>query len=189
MMDIDGVLADFMYGFTKLAADKFGTPVTENHLYERWDETPGLSRNQVQWGWAQIMQSGSFWADLNSLVRAEVFNRIERLSFIADTYFATARNGQNVKIQTEWWLRERGVISPTVLVTGRKGEAAAALGATHLIDDKAGNALCAYYLNPGLKSYILDRPYNRFDHTIVGSGVKRVTTVEEFLTDVEVACE
>jgi uncharacterized HAD superfamily protein len=187
-MDIDGVLADFMYGFTNLAATKFDTLVTRNHEYERWDETPGLTREQIQWTWAQIAQSYTFWIALNPLVLKSTFFKLSRLSERADIYYATARTGKHVKWQTETWLRGWDVLNPTVLVTGRKGEVAAALGATHLIDDKAGNALCAYYLCPGLKSYILDRPYNRFDHTIVGSGVKRVATVEDFLTDVEAAC-
>jgi len=61
------------------------------------------------------------------------------------------------------------------------------VGATHALDDKAGNALAIQYMAPGTKSYLLDAPYNQFDHEVVGSKVIRVKTVDTFLDDLEVA--
>jgi hypothetical protein len=99
-------------------------------------------------------------------------------------YFVTARLGKSVKQQTEQWLQTFGITNPTVLVTTSKADAARVVGATHAIDDKAGNAVAIQYMSTA-KSYLLDRPYNRFDNSVVGTKIQRVMTVDEFLCDIE----
>ena len=56
-----------------------------------------------------------------------------------------------------------------------------------MIDDKAGNAVYAEYHNKDRRdfnSYVLDRPYNQFDAEVIGSRVRRVSTVERYLSDI-----
>ena len=78
-----------------------------------------------------------------------------------------------------------GVENPAVIISGKKGEFAKVVGATHAIDDKAGNAVYLQYESPKKKSYLLDASYNQFDQKVLGTKVVRVATVDEFLDAVE----
>jgi uncharacterized HAD superfamily protein len=183
--DIDGVLADFMHGFTRLAQGmglcKTITSSGQQAVWERYGDVPDEHVSTV---WENAKASPWFWEDLPALVDYPVFRRIEALQGDHEVYFATSRVGRAVKLQTIRWLRWHGISWPTVVVTPKKGEVAAALGAGYAIDDKAGNAIFMGY-QKGVRSYLLDAPYNRFDPSVVGSPVRRVRTVEEFITDVE----
>ena len=88
------------------------------------------------------------------------------------------------------WLEERHIYSPEVIVVpsaATKGNIAVGLNVQYSIDDKAGNAVYVQYHVPGIKSYIIDRKYNQFDAEVLGSKVKRVKAVDEFLDDIEKA--
>ncbi len=183
--DIDGVLADFMFAFTVLArsmgcCDRV-TGTREQTVWESYGSVPAEFVPRV---WARVKEHPYFWEDVPALVSPQTFWRIEQLQFDGhEVYFATARVGFRVKDQTVQWLRKHGIGNPTVLITSRKGETAAALGANYAIDDKAGNAVFTGYQR-GVRSYILDAPYNRFDSEVIGSKVRRVRTVDEFIDDV-----
>ena len=177
-----------MGGFTRLVSKQFGTPITHGHQYQKWDDMPGLTPKQIQYGWDCIRQSDQFWRALDPLVDDGVFWRLAELQHCADVYYVTNRQGVDPRDQTVTWLRYYGISYPTVLISGRKGEVAAALGAHYLLDDKAGNAVFAAYHSPATICCLLNRPYNQFDHEVLGAGVRRVKTVEEFLELVEAAC-
>ncbi len=174
--DVDGVLADFSAGYDRLCM-KLGV------------EPPGPDAPwDAKWNpvvWEEIKSSLTFWEQLPALVHDRVFHHITDL--VADVYFVTARPGRRTKWQTERWLFDHEVRDGTVIVTGRKAEFAQAVGVTHAIDDKAGNAVATQYLASKTKSYLLDAPYNRWDQSILGTKVIRVNTVEEFLSQVEAA--
>jgi hypothetical protein len=174
--DIDGVLANFLDGYRNLQSWQ-GKPRTESL---NWDDyySPEV--------WAEIRQSRYFWEDLPACVPDPVFRRINGLG-PSTVYFATNRVGVDVKTQTEHWLMARGIQRPTVVITAKKGEFAYAVGATHAIDDKAGNAVYTAYHSPRTMSYLLDRPYNRFDQSVLGTRVKRIDSVGLFLSVVEAA--
>lgn len=174
--DVDGVLADFSTGYDAICRRlSIAAPGPEAPWDAKWDAKV----------WAEIRSSVDFWLDLQSLVSDAVFARIQRIA--EPVYFVTARPGTRTKWQTEEWLKDRGVYEPTVIVTGKKAEFAHAVGVTHAIDDKASNAVAIQYMAPKAKSYLLDAPYNRFDHAALGSKVIRVHTVSEFMFDVEAA--
>lgn len=193
MFDIDGVLADFSYGFRALARVSGFAPEIRPYSHtdprhEKWD-WPDLTGEALAKTWDAVRRSGNFWYNLPPLVNRVDVKRIQKLA-IPDpsrVFFVTARKGLNVKFQTAFWLRDVfGILDPSVIVSADKGDTALDIGATYSIDDKAGNAVYVAYRTKGAtKSYIIDRPYNRFDHDVLGSKVTRVSDLSEFLDDVE----
>lgn len=184
--DVDGVLADFMTAFTRLAkAHGYADAVTGTDEQTVWEQYGSVPSEHVDKVWALIKADRGFWAGAPALIPPGTFRRIDDLQARYEVYFATARVGTNVKAQTTAWLQWRGVKYPTVVITPKKGETAHALNADYAIDDKAGNAIYTAYQSPKTASYIIDRPYNRFDHSTVGAKVRRVKTVDEFLDQIE----
>lgn len=179
ILDVDGVLADFVYGFTRLANKLFGSPVYGTLHQRSWDKFDGLDRHQIAEVWAEVRESPDFWFSLPTLTKSEDFERIN--NFPGSVYFVTSRPGRDPKTQTEEWLIDCGVERPTVLVSSKKGEAASILSASAMLDDKAGNVIFSQYFAPKTIPYIIDRPYNKFDGEVIGSKVIRVATVGEFL--------
>jgi uncharacterized HAD superfamily protein len=183
--DVDGVLADFVLAFTELGHRMFGTPITKTVDHISWNTFPGMANYHVAEVWDAIDESSVFWLGLEPLVEPDIFSRLDRIERRGGSvYFVTARSGKHAKQQTEQWLRTFGITNPTVIVTTSKAETARVVCATHAIDDKAGNAVAIQYMSTA-KSYLLDRPYNRFDNSVVGTKIQRITTVDEFLSDVE----
>lgn len=146
-----------------------------------------MTKEQIDTVWRLIDKNTSFWERLDDMAFGATWDLMRRIntSSNADLYFTTNRRGEGVRGQTERWLEHRGIGKARVVLVERKGELARAIGATYMIDDKAGNAIyAAYHAAPKLKSYIIDRPYNQFDAEVVGSKVTRVKHMEEFLEDV-----
>lgn len=187
LFDIDGVLADFVKGFTLAAHQMFGTPITSTANQPKWDGFPGLTQQQIDTVWKTIVEGSTFWETLQPLATKRDFETINYLTGEAQVYFTTARHGVDAHEQTRRWLREQGVRVPNVILVHKKGEIARAINANFMIDDKAGNAVYAEYHNKdrdGFQSYVIDRPYNQFDAGVIGSKVKRVKQVEEYLSDI-----
>jgi len=174
MFDVDGVLADFLTAY-RAQEQKFGMKVT---FEPRWN---AYWNDEV---WAAIKTIPDWWIKVPAIPDMPTFLRIADLTYAHDLYFVTNRTGVDVKTQTERWLRMRGVLQPTVIISKKKGEMAAAIGADFAIDDKAGNALYTAWHSPKTKSFILDAPWNQFDHDVAGGGVTRVKTVDQFLDEV-----
>lgn len=172
--DVDGVLADFDAGYRLKYHSIYGIMLERA---TRWDQ----STDAVTWD--LIRKDPHFWSDLHPAVPYEVFGQIAALSEQHDVYFVTHRHGIRPRQQTEDWLADRGIYNPAVIVSGRKADVAAALKATHCIDDKFGNAYVVSLLS-GVKSYLLDRPYNQVDHGVVGGSVRRVPSVDAFLQEI-----
>lgn len=186
--DVDGVLADFMTAFTRRAKTLGYTDTITGTAEQKTWETYGIvPREHVDGVWRDIKEDPQFWLNVPALISTTVFRWIDVLQEHADIYFATARVGATAKWQTAEWLARNGVSVPTVVITPNKGDTAAALRATHAIDDKAGNAIFTGYVAKKTRSYIIDRAYNQFDDSVVGGNVRRVQTVVEFLNDVEEA--
>ncbi len=187
VIDVDGVLADFIQGFTALAGQMFrGVPVTRTYEKETWDGYPGLTETQIAQVWDVVNKSTTFWASLSPLITLQEARRISTLHNQEYVYFCTARVGADAKAQTERWLREHGIVNPTVVISKRKGEFCKAVDADVAIDDKAGNASFIDWGTEGrTKSYLLDRPYNRVPQEFLASGVRRVHSLTEFLDNIQ----
>ncbi len=174
MFDVDGVLADFHQGYDDLCR-KLKKPVLgpDAPWDTKWDTDV----------WREIKTSNVWWTELPSIPDSSAFFRIATLN--SEVYFVTARPGIDVKRQTERWLTWHGIENPTVILSSRKGEIAAALGANFSIEDKAGNAVYISYQSPATRSYLVDRPYNQFNPEMLGRKVVRIKEIEEFLTAIE----
>lgn len=183
VFDVDGVLADFIYAFTTAGDRMFpGQYVVERSVdRKRWH---GMSARTDQKIWDMIHEQPSWWKSLPAMVDDDTFERINRLCANDAVYFVTARH-VSAKQPTEQWLREHGVKNPTVVLSDKKGDVCAAVGATHAIDDKIGNAVAISYIARKTRAYVLDREYNRVDHGIIGGSVARVETVDQFISHVE----
>ncbi len=193
VFDLDTVLADFYAAYNELAKSmKNPCPVPVSD-YWRWDSRPASSAV-----WSAIAESKSFWYEMDPLCTVAEAERIANMVGNSDRhvipYFVTGRGlGKNLYAQTRHWLRYTlGVQHAQLIFSARKGDTCAAIGATHCIDDKAGNAVYTHYVTHGMTvSCILDNPGNRFDPSVIGSGVKRMKTVTEYLDrvayDLEIA--
>lgn len=182
MFDIDGVLADFMHGYLRVAR-------TLGHDVELVSHEDIVSWNQFSFvgAWNKIHRAANFWCTLPALLCVHTFNRIEELQKRRPVYFVTSRpHTADIKHQTALWLDSRGISNPSVIITPSKGQIAAAIGAAYLLDDKAGNAVYTAYESPKTKAFLLDRKYNQFNPDVIGSKVQRVKSVEAFLDIVEV---
>lgn len=191
LLDVDGVLAEFIGSFTK-KAHELGSgvlPYLTKHQ-EQWDFN-NMPRQVVRatWDWVAA-NKGEFWGNLAPAATAEEFARIEEMDRAHskyEVYFVTSRMDGG-KFWTEHWLRRQGISDPTVVICHRKAGFAQAVGIDASLDDKAGNAIALAYGFLDAKkgtSYVLDRLYNRFDPEVVGSKVVRVETVGQFLDKVE----
>lgn len=174
--DVDGVLADFDLGYRLKFRERYGVL---KERAQRWDDsTDSLV-------WQDIKASRDFWSTLHPLQKKEVYRDLNTLQLLGHTvYYVTARVGFEPHRQTYEWLRSQGIEHPTVIVSHLKAVFAEAAGTTHAIDDKFGNAYVVSLLPQGVKSYLLDAPYNRLDHGIVGGRVKRIDSVEQFLHNI-----
>jgi hypothetical protein len=194
VFDIDGVLADFMLGYTMLCkAINSDSELVSNGPHtsgipqqQVWTEAHHMPEGAAEEAWRHIRSSKGFWFNLPPLVGKDVFNRIDMLARMRPVYFATARVGNNVKWQTECWLEHQGLSSrPTVVITRKKGQFCLAVDAEWILEDKAGTAVYVAYESERTNSVLIDRPYNQFDHATIGRRVVRVKTVEDFLDMVE----
>lgn len=185
VLDVDGVLADFILGFTTLANRMFGSPVYTTLEQKVWDAFDGLTDAQHARVWEAATQSPTFWQELPPIASPAEFARLAAAAPAHDLYFVTSRVGVGVKSQTETWLRRAGVSTPTVILSDAKGEIAKAVRADALLDDKAGNAVFTQYYSRATAVYLMDRPYNQFDPAILGSRIIRVRTLHEFLDRID----
>jgi hypothetical protein len=178
MIDVDGVLADFVLAWTQTAVDMGLLPAPIAILNQQtWSlEDFGLTYKQVRQVWSVVDNSWFWWMDrVQSLVNREQIQELDNLMTKNESWFVTNRYGgkPNVQYQTQLWLKQRGFYNPNVITTNDKGKLASALRITHSIDDKTenSNSICG-------KSYLLDRAYNRHDRK---PRLNIIKSVNEFI--------
>lgn len=189
--DIDGVLADFTRGFTLFArtvlGEQYAVPDASDATQTRYGTSHLMGKFESSCVWDAVMASPDFWSELPVApgLWPGLWRAINGLQASRDVYFVTNRFGRRPRTQTVHWLERQGIVNPAVIVTGRKGEFARSVGAGYSIEDKAGNAVFISYASPDTASFLLDRPYNRFPEDVLGSKVRRVDAVQEFLDLIE----
>ena len=174
-IDIDGVLADFVYSFTQVAAlldDRTEVFATGGQL--DWDTLAEyVDENDV---WRRI-DTFPFWRYMYPLV---THGEIEQLrDFVRKgtevTYITSRKNTSTTLRQTVDWLEAHGFPNPgNTLHAREKSPAIKSLGITDFLDDNPRHLREI----TGCKVWVRDQPYNRapeFD------GLPRVGSLGEWL--------
>lgn len=177
VFDMDGVLADFVYGFTQLAGAVSGQPghtAYSTGAQLSWDFP--FSKRVIDDTWDTIKASKEFWASLPALCTPQEFAEIKALSSLYTVEYVTARVGDTALEQTRRWLTAHG-LRGDVTVTARKVDFIRRLDPVAMIDDKPEVIVQA--LNAGLHCYTRDWPYNR---EVRGP---RVSSVAEYIQRVQ----
>lgn len=188
VMDLDGVLADFVAHFTKTAGivTEKPLPVTRTCDHQAWDSFPGLAPEDVTKTWAYIANNPTFWTELPSLL-VDVDHRVLVDALKPhNVYFATSRKTPGALAASKAWIYANlGIVQPSVVVTHRKGEFCKVVDANYFIDDKSENVDCTIWMTDGkTKSYVLDRKYNQGPFAPHSSKARRVTYIREFIEEV-----
>lgn len=168
-IDVDGVLADFNRAYGNLTIEiadenKFPTGWREDKNFPTtwsWPEASGYSKEVMHEVWRTIKTSYTFWISLDPLPDFDK-DLLNALIAAHETYFITARPGWLPKKQTEVWFAMNSVQDATVLISDKKGYAAAALDLDIYIDDKLENIIdVERTMGTGCHAYLINRPYNQ----------------------------
>jgi uncharacterized HAD superfamily protein len=191
-IDLDGVLADFVWKFTWTMARRFpevaGLPM---HTGEQptWEfhKLPGITREMVAETWQVVEETPDWWVDVPLCATPDEVRWLGRIAERHEVFVVTARyphgTGSSVTAQTRQWLHRYGLGAAGLLLTTRKGLAAQALGLGYFLDDHAGNAVDVADSTTGLcQVLLLDRPFNR---DLQDLRVSRVPSLGAFLEIVE----
>lgn len=188
IFDIDGILADWCFGFTELARKivGFNGPATTTAQQLYWEDLGGLSEPEINACWRWVDENPMWWNSLPTMPLTEGERQaLIRYECTHPCYFVTSRRDfeGHTAHWTQRWLEDRfDLDNPHVICSKRKGDLAKALNATFLLDDKCGNVLYTTWASPQTKAYLLDRPYNQLDSRGIGSTPPlRVKTLGEFL--------
>lgn len=182
-IDLDGVLADFTFGFATQARRLGLSPAyNSNEQQLQYNGLCGLKMGDMEKVWKEIEKSRVFWSRLPSLIKPETWTRIKRACTLHDVYFITSRFcGQHLKLQTEVWLRSFGVRNPTVLLVPSPRAKAVIADRLHLdyVIDDSPEVLRAYKESTLINVYCRAWRYN-----VEIYNVRRVTCVGEMFDDI-----
>ncbi len=175
--DMDGVLADFAWGFTLTAEEMFGTPVSTAKDWHAWSasEVLGITRRQAKNVYAAM--TDEVWRNLPSLFSERTEARLIQLgnSFNYELVIITARYDL-VEDITKQWLRDRN-IKAEVHFRDDKGAACMELGVHTFLDDKPKHAEAVR--DAGIHAFTMDWPYCEDS-----PGIHMVRTIGEYLDEV-----
>ena len=199
-MDIDGILANFHFGFSKVANRLFGSPIIEDindvkaYRWEDWGYP--LDKKQHNKVWREIDENvNGFWFSLTPLVDNYIFSKLKAME--SDGYnffFITSRKntaGHTALDQTKAWIeRYTALKSFSVIPSHRKGGILDRAEIDYFIDDLPENIIEASIEAPKCKSFLLIRNYNTFAIEFIKKAhrfknIEIIYSVEEFLNEIE----
>lgn len=164
--DLDGVLANFTRGFTRIGSKMFGAATGDQPSQTSWifEDVPelGLSKSDVghpiKGGgmWAEVIKSPYFWANLDP-INVSIMHTIDR---IKNKVFITNRLGENPIGQSKTFLERWGVIEPVIYLAADKGPIAQQLNVVAHIDDFFPNCRDIQAAVPDAYVAMLAVPYN-----------------------------
>lgn len=190
VFDIDGVLANFTRGFTRIAHALFGTPVGDATSQQNWmfEDFPELGLDKIQCDfangpiWNQVRTDPSFWEDLDPL-NVSVMRRINA---IENKMFITNRVGIDPVRQSERFLERWGVENPLVILASKKAPVAAEYHCVAMLDDYYPNCT---EVKDVLKSAFVClhyAPYNKIHHADwLSRGGDITLSVDHFINECE----
>lgn len=162
-LDIDGVMADFTTGFTKLA-EELG--ITDHHWGPAEQPTWHFDFHMKP-VWQEVDRCQNWWMSLEPLVTPGEVTELNQLihNYGVEVVFITNRgptSGLSAERQSGLWLEGIGVDmrQATVLCAGagKKGALAAALDIDYAIDDNVANL--EDLRNNGITTFARTWPYN-----------------------------
>ncbi len=121
VIDIDGVMADFTLGFTRLASEVCGSfmvrikGAVEQSTWRFRDDpdNPAFSKQNENEVWDVIRESETFWADMPSLTSEADDHALNVLAETHDIVYVTDRSvGVDPVGQTVQWLAEQDLPNP-----------------------------------------------------------------------------
>lgn len=166
MVDIDGVMADFVHGFTRLGEELYGLPVISNGEQEDWSWSGSgwCTPEQENEIWETLKIRRTFWRYLPTLSNVSKAD----LALVASVHltqplvFVTSRPGLMAWQQTVDWLEEREILEPLVVRTTRtlrKSTVCRNLGLSAAIEDSPAQLEELY--KAGIETVKIRWPYNR----------------------------
>lgn len=187
IVDIDGILADFVLAFLNLVHYRLNdrVPLIPTVFHQEWSFKHLITPYEEDSTWKYIKDNPWWWGTLTSLIDRDMGIRLTKLDHVVPIYYVTHRP-DDAHQATHMWLQEVAHINnPNVIMSKRKGEVARLLKTTHAIDDKIENCWCLHWIpdSPQTKVYVLDRPYNRTPSFV--SGITRIAYFSEFVDDLE----
>lgn len=194
-IDLDGVVADFYKGYTKLATQKFGNHVEvlcsikDRERFSTWklEKIMNLEKFQAEEMIESINNFPIFYETLELLYPESWQKLITEFSNKEDyeiTFITSRKNSESVSVRevTKRWLQVQGWQNPSVIVTDEKGLFCKVLGIQKFVDDSLKNCLDVHtHCQEACEVFILDYPHNR-DHQIPDS-IKRIHTLEDFIKE------
>ena len=186
VIDIDGVLAEFVMPFKAFINNYFPYRVAPTGAQQDW-QYRGMSRAEWDEVWAHVVSGKWDWSTLPSLLTAGDTFAIQELRKTGQVCFeyVTNREGPQVQAQTAAWLAREGLPQGRITVVADKvGFIQANVpNVFAIIEDSPANIV--KYVEAGLrdKLYIRDWPYNRnifAEFSEDDMFTKRVSSVAEF---------
>jgi hypothetical protein len=178
--DIDGVLADFLRGFTRIGHRRFGTPICDTHEWMFKDDFPevGLDTAACEEIWQEVKNSQDFWATLDP----RNVSVMHRINHIQNKIFITNRPGCNTAQQTVHFLETWGVENPKVILASEKGPVAKQENVVAVVDDLHKNCIDIKRAVPGCFTALLYCEYNKpYQQFVRDAGCHVVLSVDQFI--------
>jgi 5' nucleotidase, deoxy (Pyrimidine), cytosolic type C protein (NT5C) len=183
--DVDGVLANFTRGFTRIGNQLYGTPVATHGIQKTWnfeDFAPlKLDKEKCKGIWDVLLKDVGFWADLDPLNPSVM----PTIGSIANRVFISNRAGVDPQTQTEAFLERWGIWAPKVFIAADKVPIAITQNVVAHLDDYYPNCVAIKTAIPSAYVALLWTPYNEMHHAEWGQQDDVLLSVEQFIHNCE----
>ena len=175
--DIDGVLADFVHPFNKMAEEMFGIRARSAGAQQQW-RFDRLTDDQEREVWDRIDMLGTFWEGLPLLITPGELTDMDALRSEGYVFtFVTSRHSK-AKYATERWLDSHGFVGEFHMMKHKAPYLAQLEHLLSFIDDSPIHLAAMHSAN--VNAYARDWPYNRD----IAGQIPRVGSVGEYLHQV-----
>ena len=194
-VDLDGVLANFVYGFTRYVREIGAWKFTSDYQPMAWDFPEIPDRALFQRAISTFHEQHLFWQSLPAYVAncnslAEFIGKRPEVNIVYLTARPSPSKGPSALVQTNRWLRAQGLLgdATTVIVVDnwqRKVDTVAILGVDAIIDDHSQTVEGVLKLalttwgSLMVNATLLSRPWNK------DADLPRVDTLKMWLDSIK----